>query len=127
MYIASLMIMIAAQAPANAADVSPPLQSAVPADAHGASVPDTAEPSASEPVQIEELATLRGGQSIVIGNQTLSALTSGNVINGDYAAGAVSLGDNALANFNGLGNLAINTGAQVSLQAGMNVVINVRD
>ena len=62
---------------------------------------------------------------MVVTNQSLVAITSGNVINGDYAAGNVSISDNALSNFNGLGNLLINTGAQVSLQTGMNVTINV--
>lgn len=74
----------------------------------------------------EELKGFRGGESVVLTNQTLVAITSGNVINGDYSAGNVSLSDNALSNFNGLGNLLINTGAQVSLQTGMNVTINVR-
>ena len=58
-------------------------------------------------------------------NQTLVAITSGNVIAGDYVAGNVSLSDNALSNFSGIGNVLINTGAQVSLQTGMNVTINV--
>jgi hypothetical protein len=37
----------------------------------------------------------------------------------------VSLSDNALSSFNGLGNIVINTGSQVSVQSGMNVTINV--
>lgn len=77
------------------------------------------------PLDDARLADLRGGQTIVVGNQTLTAITTGNVLNGDYVAGAISLSDNAFANFNGIGNLAINTGAQVSLQSGMSVVINV--
>jgi hypothetical protein len=72
-----------------------------------------------------ELGLLRGGQGIVVSNQTLVAVTSGNVINGDYTAGSVSLSDNAFSNFSGMGNVLINTGAQVSLQTGMNVTINV--
>lgn len=73
----------------------------------------------------EELETLRGGETLVITNQTLNAITSGNILNGDYAAGAVTLSDNALSNFNGVGNLLINTGAQVSVQSGMNLTINL--
>ncbi len=73
----------------------------------------------------EELGELRGGQGVVLSDQTLVAITSGNVIHGDYVAGDVSLSDNALSNFNGLGNVLINTGAQVSLQTGMSVTINV--
>ena len=84
---------------------------------------DDAEPAA---LSNAELGELRGGESVVVTNQTLVAITSGNVINGDYRAGDVSLSDFALSNFNGLGNLLINTGAQVSLQTGMNVTINVK-
>ena len=73
----------------------------------------------------EELQTLRGGETLVVTNQTLNAITSGNVLNGDYAAGAVTLSDFALSNFNGVGNLLINTGAQVSVQSGMNLTINL--
>jgi hypothetical protein len=82
---------------------------------------------ADAPVALSDSAldALRGGESMVVTNQTLVAITSGNVINGDYAAGNVSISDNALSNFNGLGNLLINTGAQVSLQTGMNVTINI--
>ena len=75
----------------------------------------------------DELGELRGGEGVVVANQTLVAITSGNVIAGDYSAGSVSLSDHALSNFNGLGNLLINTGAQVSLQTGMNLTINVGD
>jgi hypothetical protein len=72
-----------------------------------------------------DLDRLRGGQEIVLTNQTLTAITSGNVINGNFTAGNVSISDFALSNFNGIGNLLINTGAQVSLQTGMNLTINV--
>lgn len=75
----------------------------------------------------DELDGQRGGQTIQITNQTMTAITSGNILNGDYMAGDVTLSDNALSNFNGIGNLLINTGAQVSLQTGMNFTINVGD
>ncbi|MGH6634041.1 hypothetical protein [Sphingopyxis sp.] len=112
------------------------------------SPPEAAVPPAATAVQIEtfeapaiavrperkspmlndnELDTLRGGQSIVITNQTLDSLVSGNVLNGDYTAGSVTLSDFALSNFNGVGNLLINTGAQVSAQSGMNLTINLGD
>jgi hypothetical protein len=67
----------------------------------------------------------RGGQAIVIGNQTLNAVNSGSTINGNYTAGAVAISDNALSNFNGLGNVLINTGALNNLQSAMNVTINI--
>lgn len=74
-----------------------------------------------------ELTEERGGEGLVVTNQTLTAITAGNVLNGNYIAGAVSISDNALSGFNGVGNLLINTGAQVSLQTGMNLTINVND
>jgi hypothetical protein len=71
-----------------------------------------------------DLIELRGGQAIVVGNQTLTAISNGNAFNGNYVAGSIALTDNALSNFNGLGNLVINTGAQNNLQSAMNVTIN---
>jgi hypothetical protein len=50
---------------------------------------------------------------------------SGSNIDGNVSSGAVSLTDNALSSFNGLGNIVINTGSQVSVQSGMNVILNV--
>ena len=76
-------------------------------------------------VSNEELDQQRGGEAIVIANQTLSAVTQGNVLNGGFVAGSVNLTDSALSNFNGVGNILINTGAQVSLQTGMNLTINI--
>jgi hypothetical protein len=73
----------------------------------------------------EDLIALRGGQAIVLSNQALTAISNGNVFNGDYVAGQISLTDNALSNFNGMGNFVINTGAQNNLQSAMNVTINI--
>jgi hypothetical protein len=67
----------------------------------------------------------RGGEAMVVSNQTLLAISEGSAINGDYSAGTVSLSDSALSGFNGIGNIVINTGAQNNLQAGMNVTINL--
>ncbi len=74
-----------------------------------------------------ELAETRGGQTIVINNQTLKAITSGNVIGGDYVAGDISFNDDAFANFAGVGNFTINTGAQNNLQTAMILTVNVSD
>ena len=92
--------------------------------AHPSTPPAPRDPK-SPMLTNEELESLRGGETLVITNQTLNAITSGNILNGDYAAGAVTLSDNALSNFNGVGNLLINTGAQVSVQSGMNLTINL--
>ena len=86
-----------------------------------------AEVTIAEPGELDddELTALRGGESLIVSNQTLTAITSGNVINGNYTAGSVALSDQALSSFNGVGNLLINTGGQVALQTGMNLTINV--
>jgi outer membrane receptor protein involved in Fe transport len=72
-----------------------------------------------------DLNELRGGESLVLGNQTLAAVSNGNSIGGDYTAGNVNISDSALSNFAGVGNIVINTGAQANLQAGMNLIINL--
>jgi hypothetical protein len=72
-----------------------------------------------------ELDGERGGHAVTLANQSLTAISTGSVINGNYNAGGVSISDNALSNFNGIGNVLINTGAQNNLQSGMNVVINI--
>jgi hypothetical protein len=72
-----------------------------------------------------ELNEQRGGEQLIVTNQTLTAITQGNVLNGDFLAGDVNLSDSALSSFNGVGNILINTGAQVSLQTGMNLTINI--
>jgi hypothetical protein len=82
------------------------------------------QPAAAEMLSDDDLQILRGGQAIVLSNQTLTAIANGNVLNGNYIAGQISLTDNALSNFNGMGNFVINTGAQNNLQSAMNVTIN---
>lgn len=72
-----------------------------------------------------ELSANRGGQTLVMSDQALQSLVSGNVVDGDYRAGDINISENALSQFTGLGNFVINTGAQASLQAGMNVTVNV--
>lgn len=71
------------------------------------------------------LGSARGGVAIVVGNQTLKSSLSGNTIAGNYTAGAVSFSDNAFSNFNGMGNVVVNTGAQANLQSAMNLTINL--
>lgn len=65
----------------------------------------------------------RGG-ALVIADQDLTAITAGNVLQGDYIAGNISISDNALSNFTGIGNVLINTGGLTSIQSGINVTIN---
>jgi hypothetical protein len=84
----------------------------------------TEDQTATDMLSDDALQILRGGQAIVLSNQTLTAIANGNVLNGNYIAGQISLTDNALSNFNGMGNFVINTGAQNNLQSAMNVTIN---
>jgi hypothetical protein len=90
-------------------------------------MPLAANGAAIEPGRLddEELANFRGGQAITVANQTMTSVVADASIGGDVSAGAVNLSDNALSSFNGLGNVVINTGSQVSVQSGMNVTINV--
>lgn len=120
-----------AAAPSTAQPIPAPIEEQQPdvvmiAGAPAAILPEE-EQAIAEPAPItdDDLDGLRGGQTLVLGNQTLNAITSGNTLQGDYVAGDISISDNALTAFTGMGNFAINTGAQVSLQSGMNVVINV--
>lgn len=98
----------------------------IPAELSPSETPALTEPNTADPDMITDgdLADLRGGAAIVIGTQTLIAISTGSVLNGNFTAGAVSLTDNAFSNFNGFGNLVINTGALNNLQSGMNVTIN---
>lgn len=83
------------------------------------------KPQSKHVVTNSELDAQRGGEQLIVTNQTLTAITQGNVLNGDFLAGDVNLSDSALSSFNGVGNILINTGAQVSLQTGMNLTINI--
>jgi hypothetical protein len=101
----------------------------LPMPSPAASAPNGGEPEGLEETEERladtELADLRGGEAIVLANQTMSSITAGSSIGGDVSGGAVSLSDSALSSFNGFGNIVINTGSQVTLQSGMNVTINV--
>ncbi len=123
---AGLSVPVSAQMPPPEAAV-PPAATAIQVEAFAAPV-TPAQPERKSPMLNDtELDTLRGGQSLVITNQTMDSIVSGNILKGDYTAGAVTLSDFALSNFNGVGNLLINTGAQVSAQSGMNLTINLGD
>jgi hypothetical protein len=83
------------------------------------------QPAAGTMLDDATLSNARGGQAIVVGNQTLKSSISGSTIAGNYTAGAISLSDNAFSNFSGMGNVIINTGAQANLQSAMNVTVNL--
>lgn len=123
---AGLSVPVSAQLPAPDA-AAPVVAEAVPVEASAAPAIPAQSERLSPMLNDSELDTQRGGQSLVITNQTMDSIVSGNILKGDYTAGAVTLSDFALSNFNGVGNLLINTGAQVSAQSGMNLTINLGD
>lgn len=104
------------QPAAEAADVPDPVASPPAVDAAAA------DPGALSTTELKEQ---RGRYTIVVGEQTLTAITSGGQINGGYTAGSVAISDQAFSNFHGLGNVLVNTGAFSTLQGGVNLVINV--
>lgn len=106
--------------PSGSANIQP-AQAAAPASTEASSKPAGGQTTLSN----ADLDKLRGGKEIVVSDQNLNALTSGNLINGNNTAGNVSISDMAFSNFNGIGNILINTGSQNSLQTGMNLTINV--
>jgi hypothetical protein len=113
--------------PPRAAEIAPLAADVITPASPAASVTDAPVIAAAQDTTLlsdDDLLLLRGGQAIVVGNQTLTAISNGNAFTGDYTAGNIALSDNALSNFNGLGNLVINTGAQNNLQSAMNVTIN---
>lgn len=77
-------------------------------------------------LSLDDLDNARGRATVVLNDQDIDGVVSDNTL-GDYAAGAIALSDNALSNFNGIGNFLFNTGAQNNLQAGMTVTIVVED
>ncbi len=116
----------AAPAEPAQADVAPAVQAAPPVVA--LAKVEAAPPAVAlqgKPLDNSALGDLRGSGGIVVGNQTLNAITSGNSTIGNYTAGAVNISQSALSNFNGLGNITINTGAMSQLQSAMNVTVNV--
>lgn len=123
---AGLSVPVSAQLPPPDAPATPVVE-ATPAEASVAPASPVHPERKSPMLNDNELDTLRGGQSLVVTNQTLDSIVNGNILQGDYTAGAVTLSDFALSNFNGVGNLLINTGAQVSAQSGMNLTINLGD
>lgn len=122
--LAGFTVPVSAQMPAPD-DMRPMATEAISANPSAARSISAPAERKSPMLNDHELDIQRGGQSLVITNQTMTAITSGNVLNGDYTAGSVALSDFALSNFNGVGNLLINTGAQVSAQSGMNLTINL--
>ena len=64
--------------------------------------------------------------SVAMTEQTLSAINTGNTIKADtVSSGAISLQDNALSGFAGIGNILMNTGHNNNLESNMSVTVIV--
>jgi hypothetical protein len=73
---------------------------------------------------MDALAGGTGVDIVMITDQTLGAINSGNTVSGDVVgSGEVSLGSGAFSGYSGLGNFVINTGHNNNLQSSMNVSI----
>jgi hypothetical protein len=59
----------------------------------------------------------------LVSSQELSATNTDNNIGGDVLSGNVSFADQALQGFSGIGNFAINTGAQSNIQSSISINI----
>jgi hypothetical protein len=74
-----------------------------------------------------ELAAISGGASTVnlaMSKQTLTALNTGNQVNGDsIVTGNVNVDPSAFNGFNGIGNFVFNTGNNNNLQGSLSVTI----
>jgi hypothetical protein len=79
----------------------------------------------AEVMSLEDLDTYSGGTAIevtVITDQVLTAVNSGNTINGDtVSSGNLNIGSNAFSGFEGVGNFVMNTGHNNNLQSSMAV------
>lgn len=75
----------------------------------------------------DDLNNLSGGTGVTIAaitNQTLTAINSGNSVNGEtVTSGDANIGSNAFSGFDGIGNFVVNTGHNNNLQSSMNVTI----
>ena len=85
----------------------------------------TAQPSATTPAEPDKaLGDISGRGAVAITEQDLVALNSGNTITANtVGSGAITLRDNALSGFGGVGNFVMNTGHNNNLQSTMSVTI----
>jgi hypothetical protein len=81
----------------------------------------------TEVLSTEDMDALAGGTGVdivMITDQTLTALNSGNTVIGETVdSGQVNLGSGAFSGYSGLGNFVINTGHNNNLQSSMSVSV----
>ena len=83
--------------------------------------------SLPEPLPASDLAAISGGANTVnmaLSKQALTALNTGNQVNGDsVVTGNVNVDPSAFNGFNGIGNFVFNTGNNNNLQGSISVTI----
>jgi hypothetical protein len=81
----------------------------------------------TEVLSTDDMDALAGGTGVdivMITDQTLTAVNSGNTVIGEtIGSGQVSLGSGAFSGYSGLGNFVINTGHNNNLQSSMSVSV----
>ncbi len=90
-------------------------------------IPASTPADAAEVLSADDMEALAGGTGVdivMITDQTLTALNSGNTVIGQtVGSGQVNLGANAFSGYSGLGNFVINTGHNNNLQSTMSVSV----
>ncbi|MDB5493126.1 MAG: hypothetical protein JWP86_463 [Phenylobacterium sp.] len=111
------LLLALALAPASAAWAEEPSSSPPPAAIASLSAPTPTEPD-------KALGDISGRGAAAITDQDLVAVNSGNTITANtVGSGAITLRDNALSGFGGVGNFVMNTGHNNNLQSTMSVTI----
>jgi hypothetical protein len=86
-----------------------------------------AAPADEDVMSSDDLSNLSGGtgvSAVVLTDQTLTAVNSGNTVSGNVVgSGDVNIGANAFSGYDGVGNFVINTGHNNNLQSSMNVTV----
>lgn len=81
----------------------------------------------AEVLSMEDMDALAGGTGVdivMITDQTLTAINTGNIVTGEtIGSGQVNLGAGAFSGYSGLGNFVINTGHNNNLQSSMSVSV----
>ena len=90
-------------------------------------LPSSNPADVTEVLSTEDMDALAGGTGVdivMITDQTLTAVNSGNTVTGDtVSSGEVTLGQGAFSGYSGLGNFVINTGHNNNLQSSMSVSV----
>lgn len=86
-----------------------------------------APPALAETLSAEDLSGIRAGEApqlVVANRQTVTALSTDNVVSADsIVSGDVNFSQGAFGNFNGIGNIVVNTGNNNAIQGTLSVTV----